>query len=166
MVEPIWDTAYWERRLKHASDKYLHFAIYRCSLDRWRRIEENHRKLLADLIQPRDTILDVGCGWGRLLELLSPSWKGGYLGIDLSPDFIELGREKHPDYQFKLHDLREPLPNVDGQIFEWAILISIRPMVIRNLGRAEWDIMEANLRTVAKKLLFLEYDEKDKGSIE
>lgn len=170
MAEPILDTEYWRNRLEHSLKGELHHAVFRCPLDRWKRIEEKHRQILAKHISPWDSILDAGCGWGRLLNLLQIHTEFDdpmvvYRGVDISPDFIELAKKHHPNRVFYVKDLRN-LPLEWRQVFDWAVLISIRPMVIRNLGQGEWDNMEKELRRVARKLLYLEYDENDEGSIE
>lgn len=169
MTEPILDTSYWANRLKKAPADALHHAIFRCPTSRWLQIEEKHRKILAEEIGLYDKIIDVGCGWGRLLTLLPKDWRGAYLGVDISPDFIDLARSKWPGKTFVVGDIRnwerswgifEPIK------FDWAIMISIRPMVIRNLGEKAWEEMEKELRKFSKQLLYLEYDPNDEGSIE
>lgn len=159
-MEPILDTEYWKNRLLQAQGGHLHHAVFRCSKDRWERIEVAHRTILAELIGRGESILDAGCGWGRLLDLLPPNWKGRYLGVDLSPDFIALARRNYPHhkYDFKTGDLRS-LPYLSSKEMDWGVLISIRPMVLRNLGYEVWEAMEVELSRVCKKLLFLEYDE-------
>ncbi len=164
MVEPISDPAYWKRRLETASE--LHHSVFRCPLDRWRRIEAKHRQILAKWIGQTDAVLDAGCGYGRLLDLLPPTWTGPYVGVDLSPDMIARARQREAaGRSFYVADLRHLRFLQDG-FFDWAILISVRPMVLRNLGEEEWQKMEAEIRRVARRLLYLEYDEKDGGSVE
>lgn len=160
MTEPILDPDYWKQRLKQAREP--HQAIFRCPLDRWLRIEDRHREILGYLISPRDSILDAGCGWGRLLTLLPGDWDGRYLGVDLSPDFIAKAQGAYPKKEFIVGDLRA-LEFPDR--FDWAILISIRPMVKRNLGDGIWEQMEVELKRVARRLLYLEYDEDDIGEV-
>jgi SAM-dependent methyltransferase len=159
-MENILDPQYWKERLEAASLR--HHAIFRCSEERWRKIEDKHRFILASRIGQWDSILDAGCAWGRLLTLMPSWWKGDYLGIDISPDFVDLGNQEHPDRKFVVGDLRQiPLGPLT---FDWAVLISIRPMVKRNLGEGIWTLMETELRRVARQLLYLEYDETDQGS--
>lgn len=50
------------------------------------------KKLLATLIPPDQTILEIGCGTGELLASLKP--QKGY-GIDISFQMIELSRQKY-----------------------------------------------------------------------
>lgn len=164
MTEPILDTGYWERRLKFATQR--HYAVFKTPLKNWLAIEAKHQEILKRHILPGDSILDAGCGWGRLLNLMPEEWKGPYHGVDLSPDFIELAKEEWPDRNFSCEDLRDLMPEIKTPIFDYAILISIRPMVIRNLDQESWDLMEKNLRRVADVLLYLEYDVNDEGSLE
>lgn len=167
MSEAISDPRYWRRRLREAGQ--LHHAIFKCPLERWQRIEAKHREILKEKIGPNDSILDVGCGWGRLLTLLPETWRGYYLGLDLSPEFIELAKRHHPWRLFAVADIRQSYTydvRTEFKLYDWAILISIRPMMKRHLGDEEWSKVEANVRKVAKQLLYLEYDENDEGSIE
>ena len=162
MTEPIFDPTYWARRFEAA--KQEHHAVFKCPEDRWLRIEAKHREILQRHVRRADSILDVGCGWGRLLSLLPPGWDGYYLGVDLSPTFIEKARERYPYRSFEAHDMREPLQL--RVAFDWAVMISFRPMVLRNAGSPDWCRIEANVKAKAYKLLYLEYDEHDEGSVE
>lgn len=174
MSEPISDPAYWRGRLEASHPDTIHTAVFRCPLERWKAIEESHRRILATTIGPNDSVLDAGCGWGRLLDLMPPEWSGYYLGVDLSSDFIEKAKPRavHHHREFVVADLRELRDFLEckgsreGGGFDWAVLVSIRPMVKRNLGDAEWTKMEVELRRVARRLLYLEYDPDDLGSIE
>jgi SAM-dependent methyltransferase len=163
--EPILEPSYWAKRLREAPPEQLHTAVFKCPLDRWRRIEAKHREILARLIGPADSVLDAGCGWGRLLELMPAGWEGIYCGVDLSPDFVRLAERRWPRHHFYVGDLRSLPPAIDLK-FSWAVLVSVRPMVRRNCGDEVWAQMERELRRVAKRLLFLEYDEASEGSVE
>jgi SAM-dependent methyltransferase len=171
--EPILDTNYWKIRLQEAPPGELHQAIFRCPKEKWDAIAERHRQILKEHIKPTDSILDTGCGWGRLLDLLPVEWqlksidRMQYLGVDISPDFIALARERHSKTGrlFVVGDLRDLWKLTDRQ-YDLAILISIRPMVIRNLGQPVWNEMESQIRKKVERLLYLEYDPQDKGSME
>jgi SAM-dependent methyltransferase len=163
VAEPVFDPDYWRVRLARSIDReQAHHAVFEVSEERWRKIAAKHRDILRGKILPSDSILDAGCGWGRLLSLLPKEWKGEYVGVDLSPDFIRVATAAHPSRHFLVGDLREPL-GVGGS-FSWAILISIRQMVIANVGGEAWAEIEANLRAVARRLLVLEYD-SDAGGV-
>lgn len=60
------------------------------------------------------TLIDVGCGCGRLAIPLSKTHQGAYLGTDVVPDFVEFAREtcKRPDWRFEAVDsLQIPAPD-------------------------------------------------------
>ncbi len=67
-----------------------HFSETRVML--WRDII-----FLKDYVKDRDNILDLGCGNGRLFELIKDR-KISYVGIDSSKKFIEIAREKYKNY--------------------------------------------------------------------
>jgi SAM-dependent methyltransferase len=187
--EAILNPRYWRLRLRAAPEHSLHHAVFKCPLEHWQRIEEKHQRILEKWILPSDVLLDAGCGYGRLVELLPRVWEGWYVGIDLSPDLIQLAEERYgpqpgrnwrwPNmgprytrpgtltlsrYRFAVGDLRR-LATIPDRMFDWAILVSIRPMVRRHLGDKEWEKMETELRRVARRLLFLEYDVDDPGEV-
>jgi len=157
VIKPILDPEFWRKRLQEADER--HHALYVCQKENWDSTAECHRMELAQTIKPNETVLDAGCGWGRLLDLMPANWTGDYLGIDLSPDFIDLARKEHPSKTFVVGDIRN-IPAFTQQ-YDWAVLISIKFMVIRNLGQEFWDQCEVELRRVAKELLFLEYTGDD-----
>jgi hypothetical protein len=162
--ELIFDPNYWKRRLREANER--HQAIFKCPKDQWEAIENKHREILKRHIMPHDSILDAGCAWGRLLTLLPKEWVGDYLGVDLSPDFIELARKEHPAHIFEIGDLRYLSSGVlVKKVYDWAVLISIRPMIKRHQGEEVWQEIEDRLPTVADKILLLEYDVSDEGYV-
>jgi SAM-dependent methyltransferase len=166
MTKPILDRTFWVERLRRAEGmQERHRAVYECTVDEWAAIEKRHREILSEQILPLESILDAGCGWGRLLGLMPPHWRGDYYGVDLCPEFVGLAKELHPAREFRVADLRD-LGFLRGGSFDWAVLVSIRTMVVRELGKSEWQKMEAELRRVARHLLFLEYRADDPGAIE
>jgi hypothetical protein len=172
MANDILDPDFWTKRYLRGVQQFNqpHRAVFECTLDLWEQICKSHRRILSKYVGRRDAILDVGCGWGRILDLLPKSWKGPYLGVDLCPEFIKMARRKYPDRCFVVGDLRNldiPTPNNKPfPMYDIAILVSIRPMMKRELGEETWQQMETNVRKYATRLLYLEYDPEDLGAIE
>ncbi len=167
--EPVDTPEFWARRLaaaRRGEPANFHHAVFRCSDTDWAAIEAEHRRLLGLLINPSSSrILDVGCGWGRVLGLL-PTHPGlAYVGIDVSPDMIAEAETRYWDdtrARFLVADARTITRDVlevrDGYEFDWAVFVSVKHMIVRNLGLPVWQEMEAATRKLAKRLLFLEYD--------
>lgn len=59
---------------------------------------------LAGKIKDGDSILDLGCGNGRLIETLKDK-KINYLGIDNSEELIRFAKENYPSYKFIISDI-------------------------------------------------------------
>ena len=155
MTELVNDPYYWKDRIDQVKRHGLpeHHAIFRCPTDRWLQIEEKHREILRTHISSDMSVLDVGCGWGRLLTLMPDDWRGEYLGIDISPDFIKDARTRHPSRRFLVHDLVRQ--GAVGGGMDIAILISIRPMICRNLGHDYWKAFERAVRASVDQILYL-----------
>lgn len=205
LPERVWDEKYWQERWELSQRVgQKHHAVFRCGEARWREIENKHREILARHIKEHDSVLDCGCGWGRLLELLPDRrvWSGPYMGVDLSPRFIHVAltemvprlvAKRQAGAAFTVGKLEElsrivplfvdhggPLTTDPGEIdksepipppplprkWDWAVMVSVRPMIIRNQGQEAWDGMEREIRKVANRLLYLEYDPFDEGSVE
>ena len=186
MSRDILNPKYWRQRLDQAkAAREVHRAIFVTTSEKWNEIEKVHKDQLAKIINPTDSILDVGCGWGRLLSLLPSTWEGQYVGVDLSPDFIRMAQNAFfHSTKLRLHafpflnpqfvlgdmlDLRtfQQLSQyqTNGK-FDWAVMISFRPMVIRELGIEKWEIIKKRVATLTKNLLYLEYDPKVGAEIE
>lgn len=164
MNKPVLDPNYWKGRLEEArKGDSFHHAVYICHTGMWEMVEAKHREILAGLVKDQDSVLDVGCGYGRLLGLLPASWYGHYVGIDISPDFVDLARQRWPLRFFLRCDIREVVAHWK---FDWAVMVSMRPMVLNNLGGEVWEQIEEVLRKSATRLLYLEMDFEDEGSVE
>jgi SAM-dependent methyltransferase len=162
--EPVLDTNYWKLRLDAAGTE-RHRSVFICPPPRWKLIEARHRMILKTTIKPEESILDAGCGYGRLLNLMPAEWRGKYLGIDVSPHFVDLAQQEHPKHTFWIGKLEHRLNELAPESFDWAVLISIKHMLIRNVSSTYWDALELQLKRVARRLLFLEYDPHDGGSV-
>jgi SAM-dependent methyltransferase len=71
--------------------------------------------LVAAGLEPHHSLIDVGCGSGRLTMALRPYLAGAYLGIDVVPDLLAYARETcgRPDWRFEeASDIH--IPAADG----------------------------------------------------
>jgi len=97
---------------------YSSHALYWSS----REIQEIRFKVLADIgIEPGDSVLDVGCGFGDFIPWFEK--QGGtldYTGIDLSPDLLTEARKRHADVQFVEGELFDMV--FAEASFDWVIL--------------------------------------------
>jgi SAM-dependent methyltransferase len=80
---------------------------------------EAYGQIEADMLRfyglgDQATLIDVGCGSGRMAIPLSKTHQGAYLGTDLVPDLIEFAREscRRPDWRFEVVEgMRIPAPD-------------------------------------------------------
>jgi len=84
----------------------------------WPEIKE-----LALGIKDQDKILDVGCGNGRLLEVLVDK-NVQYLGLDQSPNLINLAQENYPKNDFRLGDLLD-LGQIKEHNFDYVFCLAV-----------------------------------------
>lgn len=70
------------------------------------RNKDSDLQIFAEIIKPNSTIIDLGCGNGRLLLMLtkiSTTWRNPkfrYLGIDYNNSLINLAKKKFPGQNF------------------------------------------------------------------
>lgn len=79
---------------------------------RWRKLgcsgyREALRDKIVELMIPEVRMLDVGCGSSVLYDHLPPELRMSYTGVDFTPEFIELCRERHPEANWGVEDARD-----------------------------------------------------------
>lgn len=79
---------------------------------------------LTSEVKNGDSVLDVGCGNGRLLEAFKDR-EVKYLGVDNSEELIKFAKEQYPDREFSVANILElgkvPQMNFD-HVFSIAVL--------------------------------------------
>ena len=66
MTRPVMDPAFWRERLYGEKARaHPYRSVYDVSPEQWERIENAHRRIIAQHVTPGMTVLDVGCGYGR-----------------------------------------------------------------------------------------------------
>lgn len=93
------DRAYYARKL-NADRLRRAYEIAGPRVKRYLKAEIDH---LSVFIQPGNRILELGCGYGRVLAPLAAR-AGQAWGVDNSPDNLELARARHPDLNLSLMD--------------------------------------------------------------
>lgn len=159
---------FWRQQLKKAPPLYR--ALIDCSEEEWGNIQAKHEKLLQANVGANDWIMDIGCGWGRLYDLLPAGWNGRYVGIDISPEFIKLANRLAGDddrCRFVVADAWGLTPTFlrsVGKDAPWdlALVSGIRRMTVRHRGADDWNRLEAKLDELFMGKLILEYrDDND-----
>jgi len=64
-----------------------------------------------------ESVVEVGCGYGRLVDKFDPSQ---YKGVDINPSAVAMAQERHPEYQFSVYTLGDNLPTSD-----WLLLYTV-----------------------------------------
>jgi alkylated DNA repair protein alkB family protein 8 len=83
-------------------------------------------KIFINDIKEKEKVLDIGCGNGRLYELLKEK-EVEYVGIDNSEKLIEIARKKFPKSKFIVADALN-LPFKDEE-FDHVFMIAILPHI-------------------------------------
>lgn len=154
---PVNDAAFWKMRLyqAHASGRGLHTAIYDTDPNNWNEIQNVSCGIVRRHMCNTWSVIDVGCGFGALSDLVPPESK--YLGIDISPDLIEIAKLRYPDKAFQVVDISNRTEFEDRQ-FDIAICRSVKDMIINNLDRSVWNAMLKEMRRISRYTLLMEYD--------
>ena len=68
-------------------------------------------------------ILDVGCGFGHMLDYLK-AWgiKSHYTGIDICPEMIETAKKRHPEADFRLLNI---LTDSIEEKWDWVFSVGV-----------------------------------------
>jgi SAM-dependent methyltransferase len=79
--------------------------------------------LLRSLIPPGGSVLDIGCGGGRVCQLAAPV-AGRVVGIDYDPRNIGIANaeNRHAHVEYRLGDVTSVLP---GERFDLAVLVAV-----------------------------------------
>lgn len=76
-----------------------------------------YHDVLSSLIRPSDTVLDVGCGFGSLLDIIGDCQ---YEGVDLVAGFVQEARRRHPRHRFVQTDVMKL-----SHKYDWVIGLGI-----------------------------------------
>jgi SAM-dependent methyltransferase len=117
-----------------------------------RHYHELLRRYFAFLVPPGVRVLEVGCGIGDLLAAVKPAHG---VGIDFSPQMVELARQRHPGLEFQvaeaqaftaqepfdyiiLSDLVNDLPDVQAVLEQLKKVSHPRTRIVLNFFNNVW----------------------------
>ena len=94
--------------------------------DKWESYDTT--TLIAELIGD-DSVVDVGCGTGRLSQAFTPEQ---YIGVDVNQAAIDISRKENPDYQFEALEEYSKIPKQDVMLLH-SVALHIPDEEIGNL---------------------------------
>ena len=158
-MKPVNNIEFWKDRIHTAkNNSRMHYSVFISNDKLWNDINKKHKEVFDKEIKKTDSVLDLGCGYGRSSQMIECA---RYVGTDFSPDFINEAKKLYPDKEFVLADMAK-LPFADKE-FDIGFMVSVKAMIINNLGVEAWQPMEDEAKRVCKKLLVLEYGGGDAG---
>jgi SAM-dependent methyltransferase len=96
------------KKSAYTQERISFWDAFARAIGRWERSRRYYHRQLALLFQfsvpPGLRVLEVGSGPGDLLAALRPAYG---VGIDLSPEMVELARTRHPALRFEQADAHD-----------------------------------------------------------
>lgn len=89
---------------------------------------------LSRHLSPNSRILDLGCGYGRVLGLLFEHGYRNLIGMDPAPAMIEMARTRYPEIEFRELNSAPALPLPDNST-DATILFSVLTCVPTDEGQ-------------------------------
>ena len=93
-------------------------------------------KVYRFLVRPGLRVLELGCGTGDLLAALDPEYG---VGVDFSPEMIEIAKSRHPDLSF-----------IEADVHHLQLGERFDVIVISDLANDVWDVQKL-LETVTQR---------------
>jgi len=106
------------------------------------------------------SVLDIGCGIGRLSNELLKLGATSLHGLDISPEMLSIAQEQCEDFTnttWEPCDLTKGIPHEDGAfdvVFEWSVLLHI-------LDDTNFESILGEMARVASKYVILGMDHPD-----
>lgn len=142
---------FWQFRLDEALRmKEPHRAIYNCSDKVWSNVQKFTKTLIEIYIQPKNTVIDVGCGIGSIAEYIKNYL---YIGVDKCQCFVEFARKMYPHHTFEVTDiLKYELTNK----FDWIIARDVGDLPWQKPEYYDNDLIK-KFKELAKQTLIINY---------
>jgi SAM-dependent methyltransferase len=162
-TQEFWRTRIWE---VVASGLELHQIIYRTDIRNWNNIQYDTAKLLRGILPTSCRLLDAGCGYGALYEVLHavPHFANvQYTGLDLSEDLIGIAKIRYPNAIFKQCRLEDA--DYPADHFDYTVFRSVEGMLNDNGHSTSWTIAFDNVKRMSKNIILIEYGAVSKPTI-
>lgn len=125
----------------------------------WYDIQEHARACLEPHLKDVASVLDVGCGYGSLSEVIGG--RVSYYGIDLIEEFLNVGRLLYPTRRFHSIDLavKGVLDDWPSGVYDLVVGRSVEGTIGDGIGLRNWvNIVRELLRIGSGKVVFLSYN--------
>ncbi|MDY6904291.1 MAG: class I SAM-dependent methyltransferase [Thermodesulfobacteriota bacterium] len=109
-------TGFWDQR---ATDKVFTHPL--------------NREWFANHVNRSAAVLDVGCGYGRLLAVLNEAGYTNTVGVDISPAMIERGKALYPEADLRVWE-GDALPFGTDR-FDGVLLVAVLNCIPTNTGQ-------------------------------
>ena len=167
MNKPVDKTSFWRERLFRAIafGKDLHTVIYDVDIKLWQKVQtETHNILAREMLRGNArNLLDVGCGYGALYDVIPDSYGLRYVGVDLSPELIEIALLRNPKVNFIAGDIRSVVnEQLKGCRFDAIVIRSFKDMIVGSLGLGAWEEIREAMSKLSRRLINIEYGSPDK----
>jgi len=70
-------------------------------------------EVLGKVFEPGQSVLEIGCGIGRIARHFDPAL---YIGVDINPSAVDAARQRLPAHDFRLIGLNDDLPASDAAL--------------------------------------------------
>ncbi len=114
---------FWRDRILKLGGSDVHKILYDVTKQEWDTIQNLTKKIIAENLKEGEILLDVGCGYGAVCEVLGPTVK--YLGVDVSQDMLKLARKRNPNREFLEADVSVDLKNYPNNHFGMCLVRSV-----------------------------------------
>lgn len=154
---------YWEYRYKRQGKRTVGCCSF--SQKEFDRNTKKARSLLQKCLMRNnisaERLLDVGCGWGRLVDTCSSFSKEVY-GIDIIPWAIEEAKKEFSLGKFSVFDgKRIPFPDkYFDLILSWTVLQHVPPENISELCDEIIRVMTSGARLIIYENISVQYSDK------
>lgn len=135
----------------------LHHVIYVSPSREWKIVQENTQSILTDYLPNGGLLLDVGCGYGAVCEVLPDNVV--YLGVEICLPLYELAQELHPGRVFNKRDVRTGFSEYADGYFDVALVRSTVD-AINWYGEDTSETVKKELLRVCKIVIIQGYTEE------